>query len=105
MCGSTRFKEEHLREIARLESHGYRVFGLDAYSHADGYNNKLTQDELDDLMELHKFKIMLSDAIFVVNVGGYIGEFTAYEINFAAQMNKEIIYLEDPEGGTTDVWS
>ena len=36
----------------------------------------------------------MSDAIFVVNVGGYIGSSTKSEIEYAKKQNKEIIYLE-----------
>lgn len=46
------------------------------------------------LSELHRAKIDLSDAIFVVNVDGYIGESTRGEIEYAKQIGKEIIYLE-----------
>lgn len=96
MCGSSKFREEHLREIARLESEGCRVFGLDVYPHADGFNTALTLEDMDRLASIHDFKIMISDAIFVVNVGGYIGHSTALEIAFAEKLGKEIIYLEPP---------
>ena len=46
------------------------------------------------LEKMHKEKINLSDAIFVVNVDGYIGESTKSEIEYAKEHNKEIIYLE-----------
>lgn len=36
----------------------------------------------------------MSDAIFVVNVNGYIGEVTKREIEYAKQLKKEILYLE-----------
>ena len=47
------------------------------------------------LGEIHLSKIDLSDAIFVVNVGGYIGQAVAAEIEYAKQKGKEIIYLEN----------
>ena len=37
----------------------------------------------------------LSDAIFVINVDGYIGKSTREEIEYAKQKGKEIIYLEN----------
>ena len=40
----------------------------------------------------------LSDAIFVVNVGGYIGKSTSEEIAYAKEKGKEIIYLENIGG-------
>lgn len=46
------------------------------------------------LGELHREKIDLSDAIYVVNVGGYIGESCKAEIEYAKSKNKEILYHE-----------
>ena len=46
------------------------------------------------LSKLHFEKIKISDAIYVVNVNGYIGEATKKEIEFAKSLNKEILYLE-----------
>ena len=36
----------------------------------------------------------MCDSIFVVNVGGYIGNSTKSEIEYAKSKNKEILYLE-----------
>ena len=44
--------------------------------------------------ELHFQKIEMSDAIFVVNVDGYIGESTRKEIEYAKSLDKEVMYLE-----------
>ena len=46
------------------------------------------------LDELHKRKIDLADEILVLNVGGYIGESTRSEIEYAKAHNKTIRYLE-----------
>lgn len=97
MCGSTKFKTEHLREAKRLREQYLLVFELDGYSHADGYNDRLTSIDLENLAFIHRLKILVSGAIFVVNVGGYIGESTAEEIEFAKQHGKEIMYLVDPD--------
>jgi len=48
------------------------------------------------LDNLHKQKINMSDAIFVVNVDGYIGESTYGEIDWANRMKKEIYFLVEP---------
>jgi hypothetical protein len=53
-----------------------------------------TKEMLDDM---HKRKIDMADAIFVINVNGYIGSSTASEIEYAIQRNKEVLYLNDPE--------
>lgn len=44
--------------------------------------------------ELHKRKIDLSDEVFILNVGGYIGESTRNEIQYAEEIGKPIKYLE-----------
>jgi hypothetical protein len=54
----------------------------------------LTEYEKNLLGELHRMKIDLSDAIFVVNVDGYIGKSVKNEIEYAKENGKEIIYME-----------
>lgn len=46
----------------------------------------------------------MSDAIYVVNQDGYIGESTFGEIDWAERNNKQIFFLETPvsEDTTTD---
>lgn len=36
----------------------------------------------------------MADAIYVINVGGYIGERTRSEIEYACRNDKEVYYLE-----------
>ncbi len=42
---------------------------------------------------LHYRKIDMSDAIFVVTVGGYMGEATQKKIEHARARDKEVIFL------------
>ena len=44
---------------------------------------------------MHKRKIDMADAIYVINVGGYIGESTRSEIEYAIRNGKEVRYLEE----------
>ena len=92
ICGSIRFwdKMQEMHERLELENE-YVVIGLAPHV----MDRDFTREEEDLLDELHKEKIDLSDAIFVVNVGGYIGESTKSEIEYAKQNGKEIIYLEE----------
>ena len=46
-------------------------------------------------MNMHFEKIKMSNAIFVVNVGGYIGESVREEIAYAKSNNIKVIYLEN----------
>ena len=50
-----------------------------------------TKAMLDDM---HKRKIDMADSIFVINVGGYIGESTRSEIEYAKLHGKGVEYLE-----------
>ena len=44
------------------------------------------------LDKIHRKKIDISDAIYVVNIDGYIGNSTKNEIEYAKKNNKEVIY-------------
>ena len=50
-----------------------------------------TKEMLDDM---HKRKIDMADSIYVINVGGYIGESTKSEIKYAKKHGKAVNYLE-----------
>lgn len=50
-----------------------------------------TKEMLDDM---HKRNIDMDDSIYVINVGGYIGESTRSEIEYAQNHGKKISYLE-----------
>ncbi|MBP5249160.1 MAG: hypothetical protein J6Z46_04050, partial [Lachnospiraceae bacterium] len=51
-----------------------------------------TKKMLDDI---HKRKIDMADSIFVINVGGYIGDSTRSEIEYAKAHGKRVEYLEE----------
>lgn len=57
-----------------------------------------TKDELSLLEAAHYRKIDLSDGVYIVNIGGYIGESVKKEIQYAQSRNKEIIYHEPHNG-------
>lgn len=48
------------------------------------------------LDNMHKRKIDMADAIYVINVGGYIGSSTRSEIEYAEKNGKKVMYLEKP---------
>ncbi len=87
ICGSMRFAEE-MKEIAyQLEVQ--RGFNALQCVYCDG---RPTEEELKLLEAAHYRKIDLSDGIYVVNIGGYIGESVKKEIEYAEKSGKEIIY-------------
>ena len=92
LCGSVRFwdKIQEMSERLELEK-GYVVIGMIPHI----MDRDSTESEKSLLNELHRTKIDLADAIFVVNVNGYIGENVKKEIAYALENGKEIIYLEN----------
>lgn len=53
----------------------------------------------DKMDALHLEKIVLSDEVFVVDFGGYVGNSTGREIKFAGEHGKPVRYFEsDPIG-------
>ena len=52
------------------------------------------------LDDLHKRKIDMADAIYVINKDGYIGRSTLSEIKYAKAAGKEVMYMEEPKQDT-----
>ena len=94
ICGSTRFKDEMFEAAKKLTLEDHIVLMPTIFEHAD--NEELTVEQKIRLDNLHKQKINMSDAIFVVNVDGYIGESTFGEIDWAARNKKELYFLVNP---------
>lgn len=100
LCGSTKSKDEFLKAQKDLTLKGNIVISVGLFGHSgdnevwesmdEGTLTK-TKEMLDDM---HKRKIDMADEIFVINVGGYIGESTKSEIEYARKMAKKINYLE-----------
>jgi hypothetical protein len=102
LCGSTRFMDAFQAANLRETIAGRIVLtiGCNTKSEADLIVlGQLTPEAKAALDELHKRKIDMSDEILVLNVGGYIGESTRSEIEYAKAHGKAIRYLEPkPEG-------
>lgn len=100
LCGSTRFKKEFMEAQKKLTLEGNIVISVGLFGHSgdqevwenmdEGTLTK-TKEMLDDM---HKRKIDMADSIYVINVGGYIGDSTRSEIEYAKQHGKEVQYLE-----------
>ena len=94
ICGSSRFKKEILEVARDLTLQGHIVLAPFVYHHAE--EDELTTETKIQLDNLHREKINMSDAIFVVNVNSYIGESTYGEIDWANRMKKQIFFLVEP---------
>lgn len=93
LCGSTRFKNEFLEAQKRLTLEGNVVITVGLFGHS-GDDVVWTEGVKDMLDRQHLAKIDLADEIFVINVGGYIGDSTRREIAYAEYKGKSITYLE-----------
>ena len=93
LCGSTRFKDEFLEAQKRLTLEGNIVISVGLFGHS-GDDEVWTEGVKDMLDRQHLAKIDLADEIYVINVGGYIGDSTRREIAYAEFKGKSITYLE-----------
>ena len=93
LCGSTRFKDQFLEAQKRLTLEGNIVISVGLFGHS-GDDEVWAEGTKEMLDNMHKRKIDMADAIYVINVGGYIGESTRSEIEYATKHGKEILYLE-----------
>lgn len=93
LCGSTRFKEQFLEVQKRLTLEGNIVISVGLFGHS-GDDEVWTEGTKEMLDDMHKRKIDMADAIYVINVDGHIGSSTRSEIEYAQKNGKEVIYLE-----------
>jgi len=93
LCGSTRFKEQFLETQKRLTLAGNIVISVGLFGHS-GDNEVWSDGTKEMLDDMHKRKIDMADSIYVINVGGYIGESTRSEIEYAQKNGKKVEYLE-----------
>ena len=98
ICGSTRFTSEMMIVSWEFSKQGHIVLSWnvlpDGYFE-DGVNGAEAEGVKEQIDELHKRKIDLSDEVFVLNIGGYIGQSTRSEINYALGHSKPVIYMEE----------
>ena len=101
LCGSTKFKDEFMREQKRLTLEGNIVISVGLFGHS---GDKEVWENMDDgtltktkqmLDDMHKRKIDMADEIFVINKDGYIGTSTRSEIEYAIATGKKVVYMED----------
>lgn len=104
LCGSTRFKSEFETWNSRLTLDGNVVISVGVFGH--GYHPYHREKYLDPkkpmLDRLHLQKIDMSDEVFVIDPGGYIGDSTRAEIAYAEAAGKPVRRLSQvvPECAT-----
>ncbi len=94
LCGSTKFKDEFLREQKRLSLEGNIVISVGLFGHS-GDGEVWTDGVKEMLDDMHKRKIDMADEIFVINKDGYVGTSTRSEIDYAIATGKKVVYMEN----------
>lgn len=102
LCGSTRFTNEMLVKQWELTKKGHVVLSWcalpDSYFSGEDKAHIGDQEGVKEIVdEVHKRKIDISDEVFILNIGGYIGESTRSEIDYAKLIGKKISYELEPE--------
>lgn len=89
LCGSMKFADDMINIATDLEKkYGWCVLQC-------VYNvGNVNEQELDNIVQAHYKRIDISDTIYVVNIGGYIGNSVKNEIKYALDHGKEVIYHE-----------
>ncbi len=101
LCGSTKFKDAFYEAQKRLTLEGNIVISVGLFGHSgdsevwDGMDEGTLGKTKEMLDDMHKRKIDMADSIYVINVGGYIGESTRSEIEYAKAHGKGINYLDE----------
>ena len=95
ICGSMKFETE-MQRIAFLLETKYDMNVLQCVYNVD--NLDITPMEQVALENAHYRKIEISDAIYVVDIQGYIGKQVSKEIAFAKSKGKEVIFQSAYQG-------
>ena len=93
ICGSLKFEADIKKWAEKLTLEGNCVLSI-IYPVTAGVET-YTSEQRESFAKTHRKRVDLSDAIFVVNKGGYIGNSTQNEIEYAKAHGKEIIFLEN----------
>lgn len=91
LCGSTKFKDKFLEVQKELTLKGCIVISVGCFGHSGDVFTEAQKVMLDDM---HKRKIDMAEAIYVINVNGYLGSSTRSEIEYAKANGKRVYYLE-----------
>lgn len=89
ICGSMKFENE-MKKVAFILETKHDMSVLQCVYNEDRL--ELGEDEIAALNSAHLKKIELADAVYVVDLHGYIGEQVKKEIAFARKLGKEVIF-------------
>lgn len=91
LCGSMKFQHRMNKVAKKMTLEGNVVLtpcimGFDP--------EKLTAAQHETLDQIHRQKIDMCDYVLIINVGGYYGNNTKEEIEYARSIGKEVRFLE-----------
>ena len=95
ICGSMRFAEQ-MKEISLELEASHNMTVLQCTYNLTG--RVLTEAELSGIRAAHRQKIDLSDAVYVVDLQGYIGEAVREEIAYAKRAGNLVFYHSEYNG-------
>lgn len=93
MLGSSKFKDDFIRESKRLTYEGNLVIPLILYWEEDGQKASIPEIRA-DLDSICRQKVRLCDEVFVVNKDGYIGSSTRKSVEYAESLGKTVTFME-----------
>ena len=91
LCGSARFEPQFKDVNERLSLAGHVVYSLAVYPSDKGGKDWYSEEQKSTLDAVHLAKIDASDAIYVIAPGGYVGESTQREIDYARKQKKKLL--------------
>ncbi len=99
ISGSSRFVDKMAVMAWQFEKQGAIVLGLHLlpawYEGVQADHQAETEGVREHMDELHLRKIDLADEVFIYNEGGYIGDSTKMEFDYARKCGKPIRFLEE----------
>lgn len=96
LCGSTRFGDAFRDWNLILTLAGHIVYSVAGFGHE---GDVFAEEDKQRLDLIHLEKISQSDAVVVLNVGGYYGDSTRREIEYTRMLDKDIYWLENAVTG------
>lgn len=99
ICGSMKFEKEMMKIAFMLETK-YHLNVLQCVYNTEC--QEISENEMNWLQQSHYKKIEMSEAIYIVDLKGYIGKQVAKEIEYAKRLGKEVIYHSKFMAGNTN---
>lgn len=104
LCGSNRFEKWFKAWNEALTLAGHTVLTVAVYpSDKAGGKDWYTKEQKEVLDQVHKDKILISDAILLINVCGYMGESTLAELRYAEKIGRQVYNIHVFVGEATQV--